>query len=125
MAKKYRIIQSFVYRGKDGKSKNAIRLGPGEDCPELDANERERLLREERICEMSSDGENIRHKKLLDLTDEQIDNLLNKPRQFIMTEIKNVMYSKDTLAKIYAKADQMKLGVPLLDLIEKRIAGEE
>lgn len=124
MSKKYRIIQSFVYRGKDGKSKEAFRLGPGEECPELDSNEREKLLHEERICEVSADGENIRYKKLLDLTEEQMDNLLNKPRPFIMNEIKNVMYSKDTLAKIYAKADQLKLGAPLLDLLESRIAGE-
>lgn len=124
MPKKYRIIQGFTYRGKDGKAKNAIRLGPGEECPELDASERERLLREERICEVSADGENIRYAKLLDLDDGQIDNLLNKPGRFIMNEIKNVMYSKDTLSKIYAKADQMKLGKPLLDLLEARIAGE-
>lgn len=124
MAKKYRIIQSFFYRGKDGKAKNPIRLGPGEDCPELESNERERLLREEKICEVSSEGENIRHKKLLDLSDDQIDNLLRKPRPFIMNEIKNVMYSKDTLAKIFAKADQLKLGAPLLELLELKIGGE-
>ncbi len=124
MSKKYRIIQSFFYRGKDGKSKNAIRLGPGEECPELDPNERVRLLKEERICEVSAEGENIRYKKLLDLSEEQIDNLLAKPRPFIMNEIKNVMYSKDTLSKMYAKADTLKLGAPLLELIEQRIAGE-
>ena len=124
MAKKYRIIQSFSYRGKDGKSKNAVRIGPGEECPELDINERERLLREERICEVSSEGENIRYKKLLDLTEDQIDNLLNKPKPFIVNEIKNVMYSKDTLSKIYAKVEQMKLGDALKTLIESRIAGE-
>ena len=124
MPKKYRIIQGFIYHGKDGKSKQAIRLGPGEECPILEANERDRLLKEERICEVSENGENIRYAKLLDLDDNQIDNLLNKPGRFIMSEIKNVMYSKDTLSKIYAKADQMKLGKPLLDLLEARIAGE-
>ena len=124
MPKKYRIIASFVYRGKDGQSKQAVRLGPGEECPELISNERERLLKEEKICEVSDNGENIRYKKLLDLDDNQIDNLLNKPGRFIMHEIKNVMYSKDTLSKIYAKADQLKLGKPLLDLIESLIAGE-
>ncbi len=124
MSKKYRIIQGFFYKGKDGKSKQPIRLGPGEDCPELDSNERDRLLREERICEVSDSGENIRYKKLLDLGEEQIDNLLRKPRNFIINEIKNVMYSKDTLSKIYAKADQLKLGAPLLEVIEQRISGE-
>jgi len=124
MAKKYRIIQSFAYRGKDGKSKNAVRLGPGEECPELETNERIRLLKEERICEVDSDGENVRYEKLLDLSEDQIDNLFNKPVPFIANEIKNVMYSKDTLAKIYAKAEQMKLNKQMLDLIESRIAGE-
>ena len=38
MAKKYRIMQSFTYKGKDGLSKKAITLGPGEDVPELDDN---------------------------------------------------------------------------------------
>lgn len=125
MSKKYRIVQTFVYRGKDGKNKDGgVRIGPGEECPELDSSERDRLLREERICEINENGENVRYKKLLDLSDEQIDNLLRKPRNFIMNEIKNVMYSKDTLAKIYGKADQMKLGAPLLELIEQRIGGE-
>lgn len=124
MAKRYRIIQSFIYRGKDGKSPKALRLGPGEECPQLETNEREKLLREERICEVNDEGENIRYKKLLDLDDERIDNLLKKPVPFIMNEIKNVMYSKDTLSKIYGQAEQMKLGKPLLDLIEAKIAGE-
>jgi len=124
MAKKYRIIQSFVYKGKDSKAKSAVRLGPGEECPELEASERDRLLREEKICEVSSDGENIRYKKLLDLSEDQIDNLLNKPKPFIINEIRNVMYSKDTLAKIYAKAEQLKLGDSLLSLVESRISGE-
>lgn len=124
MSKKYRIIQGFFYKGKDGKSKQIVRLGPGEDCPELDSNERDRLLKEERICEVSEDGENIRYRKLLDLSEEQIDNLLRKPRNFVINEIKNVMYSKDTLSKLYAKADQLKLGAPLLETIELRISGE-
>ncbi len=59
-----------------------------------------------------------------DLTEEQIDNLLRKPRNFVINEIKNVMYSKDTLSKLYAKADQLKLGAPLLETIELRISGE-
>jgi len=124
MAKKYRIIQSFIYRGKDGKSKNAIRLGPGEEVPELEPNERAKFLQQEKICEVSSEGENIRYKKLFDLSDDQIDNLLNKPKPFIINELRNVVYSKDTLSKIYAKADQMKLGPQLLEVVESLIAGE-
>lgn len=124
MAKKYRIIQGFTYKGKDGKSSKSVKLGPGEEFPELDANERERLLREEIICEVSADGENIRYKKLIDLDDEQIENLMKKSKNIILAEIKNVMYSKDTLSKIYAIADQRKFGEPLLSLIEQKIGGE-
>lgn len=124
MSKKYKIIQSFDYRGKDGKAKTAIRLGPGEDCPELEPNERSRLLMEERISEVSAEGELIRYKKLMDLTDDQIDNLLRKPRPVILNEVKNVLYSKETLSKIYSKVDRLKLGQPILELIELKMGGE-
>jgi hypothetical protein len=124
MAKKYRILQGFNYKGKDGKSEKAVRLGPGEEVPELDSNEREYLLRKEIICEVSENGENIRYKKLIDLDDEQIENLMKKAKPIIFNEIKNVMYSKDTLSKIYALVDQRKMGQALLDLIEQKISGE-
>lgn len=127
--KKYRILQSFFYRGKDGKDKKSIRLGPGEEMPELDSTERQRLLKREIICEVSENGENIRYKKLIDLDDEQINNLMKKPQQIIFAEIKNVIYSKDTLSKIYAIADREKFSwsankKALLDLIEQKISGE-
>lgn len=126
MAKKYRILQSFTYKGKDGLSKKPVTIGPGEEVPELDASERARLLRQEVICEVSEDGENIRYKKLLDLNDEQISNLIKKPKQIIMAELKHVMYSKDTLSKIYAFADQdpKKFDKSFLDFLEQKIAGE-
>lgn len=124
MAKKYRILQGFTYRGKDGKSEKGVRFGPGEEVPELDLNEREHLLKAEVICEVSAEGENIRYKKLIDLDDEQIENLMKKSKHIIMAEVKNAMYSKDTLSKIYAIADQRKFGEPLLTLIEQKIAGE-
>lgn len=126
MAKKYRILQSFVYRGKDGKSTKPITLGPGEEVPELDSNERTRLLKQEIICETSQDGENIRYKKLIDLTDEQIDNLLRKPKSVIIAELNNVIYSKDTLSRIYAVADSSKQRPDkvFFDFLEQKIAGE-
>lgn len=129
MTKKYRILQSFFYKGEDGKKDKAIRLGPGEEVPKLNSNERERLLKQETICEVSENGENIRYKKLIDLDDEQIDNLMKKAQQIIFAEIKNVMYSKDTLSKIYAIADREKFSWSankkiLLDLIEQKISGE-
>jgi len=126
MAKKYRIMQSFTYKGKDGLSKKAITLGPGEDVPELDPNEKARLLKQEIICEISENGENIRYKKLIDLDDEQIDNLMKKDKNVIMLELRRVTYSKDTLSKIYAVADKMtkKPDRTFFDFLEQKIAGE-
>ena len=37
-SKKYKIISSFDYRGANGKSRVATRLGPGEEIPKLDSN---------------------------------------------------------------------------------------
>jgi len=126
MSKKYRIMQSFTYKGKDGLSKKAITLGPGEDVPELDPNEKARLLKQEIICEVSENGENIRYKKLIDLDDEQIDNLMKKDKNVIMLELRRVTYSKDTLSKIYAVADKMtkKPDKTFFDFLEQKIAGE-
>ena len=126
MSKKYRIMQSFTYKGKDGLSKKAITLGPGEDVPELDPNEKARLLKQEIICEISENGENIRYKKLIDLDDEQIDNLMKKDKNVIMLELRRVTYSKDTLSKIYAVADKMtkKPDRTFFDFLEQKIAGE-
>jgi len=126
MAKKYRILQSFTYKGRDGKSVKAITLGPGEEVPELDSNERERLLRLESICEVSENGENIRYKKLIDLDDEQIENLLKKDKHIIMLELRRASYSKDTLSKIYAVADKMtrKPDRTFFEFLEQKIAGE-
>lgn len=131
MAKKYRILQSFTYKGKDGKSDRAITLGPGEDVPELDLNERARLLKQEYICEVSENGENIRYKKLLDLDDEQIENLMKKAldaksKHLVMAELRAKAYSKDTLSKIYAIADQNPkiFDKSFLDFLEQKIAGE-
>lgn len=126
MAKKYRILQSFTYRGKDGKGDKAVTLGPGEDVPELDSNERERLLRQEYICEVSENGENIRYKKLIDLDDEQIENLMRKAKHLIMIELRKATYSKDTLSKIYAFADKNPkiFDKSFLDFLEQKIAGE-
>jgi len=50
MAKKskIRVMQSFVYKGKDGllPNKKWITISPGEECPSLDSNEKERLIKD-------------------------------------------------------------------------------
>lgn len=57
--KRFRILGSFSYAGPDGKSKQSVRLGPGEPCPELNDEVREGLLNKNLICEIGKDGENI------------------------------------------------------------------
>ncbi len=82
--KKYRILESFVYKGKDGKGDNPITLAPGEDVPELDDNERERLLDANSICEIAADGENklrrVQDKERIELDEAQLNYLMPNAR---------------------------------------------
>ena len=124
--KKYRIIDSFTYRGPDGKSKKTVVLGPGEEVPKLDSDERGRFLRMGKICEVDQYGENIRYTKLNDLNDNQIDNLLKKSVTFITSYLAGVQnstrpLSKNTLSKMYSVAEQRKAVPALIKLIEKYI----
>ena len=124
MSKKYRIIDSFTYRGPDGKNKKSVILAPGEEVPKLDSEEREKLLRMGKICEIDQHGANIRYTKLNDLNDDQIDNLLRKSHTFVMQYLAGVQgsthpLSKDTLAKMYSVAEERKLPPPLIKQIEK------
>lgn len=124
MEKKYRIIDSFTYRGHDGKDARSIVLAPGEEVPKLDSEERERLLRSGKICEVSKDGENIRYKLLNDLNDDQIENLLKKAHTFIIQYLAGVQgstrpLSKETLSKMYSLAEEKKLNPTLIKQLEK------
>lgn len=126
MAKKYRIIDSFTYRGPDGKSQKSVVLAPGEEVPKLDSDQRESLLRRGKICEVDQYGANIRYKEMHDLTDEQIDGLLKKPHPFIMQYLAGIQgstrpFSKETLSKLYSLAEQKKLPLPLIKQLEKFI----
>jgi len=124
MKKKYRIIDSFTYRGPDGKDKRSVVLAPGEEVPKLDSEERERLLRSGKICEIDQYGANIRYTKLNDLNDDQIENLLKKSHTFVMRYLAGVQgsthpLSKDTLSKMYSVAEKRKSPPPLIAQIEK------
>ena len=127
MAKKYKIVASFVYRGFDGKSKNSVTIGPGEDVPKLDSNERERLLRMGKIAEVSQEtGEVIIHRTPEDLDATQIDNLMRKPPAFIASfltarQSSKFPLSKETLSKIYSIAEKKHLPAVLIEKIEKYI----
>ena len=123
MAKKYRVIGSFTYRGEDGHSDKSVIIGPGEEVPKLDANEKERLLRLGRICEVSESGENIVHKNPEDFNETQINNLMKKNPNFIasfLTSRQNSKFplSKETLSKMYTIAEGKKMPANLLEKIE-------
>lgn len=124
MEKKYRIIDSFTYRGPEGKDVRSVVLSPGEEVPKLSSDEKEKLLQTGKICEVSKDGENIRYKLLNDLNDDQIDNLLKKSHIFIMQYLAGVQgstrpLSKETLSKMYSLAEERKLPPPLIKQLEK------
>lgn len=124
MAKKYRVIGSFTYRGPDGKSDKSVVLAPGEEVPKLDSNQREKLLRLEKICEVDLYGANIRYKESHDLTDEQIEKLLRKSPTFVVQYLAGIQgsarpFSRETLSKLYSLAEQKKVPPPLLNQLEK------
>ena len=121
--KKYRIIQSFYYRGHDGKSKKSVVVSPGEELPKLNSDEMERLLYTERVCEVSSeDGSNIKFAKLRELNDDQIEGLVKAGPSRVLTDIKALRYSSETLAKLYREEEKAKFPQAALDIIEKKIS---
>lgn len=124
MAKKYRIIDSFVYKGKDGKQKDyskCIRLSPGEEVPELSIEERQRLLTEERICEIDSYGENIRYKKITHLSNEDVEALMGQDGGKIVRAVETMRLSKETLEKLSSFAERKKMPKDLQDRIQNKL----
>ncbi len=127
MAKKYKVVGSFVYRGQDGKDDETVTIGPGEDVPKLDSNENERLLRLGKIAEVSENGEIIIHQNPEDLKEEQIKGLMTKNPRFIVSfltarQSSRFPLSKETLSKIYSIADNKKMPSELLVKLEQFIA---
>jgi len=122
---KYKIINSFCYYGKEGKEKKGIIYSPGEELPELDLNEIERLLMQQKIAEVSqTDGSIIPYKKLENLDSSQIKSFLSKPYNFIYSQLKTRYFSNDTLSEIYSLAENMKISTDILKLIESKIDGD-
>ncbi len=128
MAKKYKVIASFVYKGSDGKKeKNAVTIGPGEDVPKLDSDVRERLLVTGKIAELSENGEIIIHQNPEDLKGDQIDGLMGKAPRFIASfltarQSSRFPLSKETLSKIYTIAETKKMPAELITRLEQFIA---
>ena len=128
MAKKFKVVGSFVYRGADGKETDKVfTISPGEDCPKLDSNEKERLLRLGKVAEVSENGEVIIHQNPEDLKDDQIKNLMLKNPAFITSflfarQSSSFPLSKETLSKMYSLADERKMPKDLIEKLEEFIA---
>lgn len=124
MAKKYRIIDSFNYKGKDGKQKDStkwVRLSPGEEVPELSTEERQNLLMQERICEVDSFGENVRYKKISHLSNEDVESLMNQDPRKIVRAVETMNLSKETLEKVSSYAERKKMPKEVRDRIENKL----
>ena len=122
----FRVIQSFVYKGKDGLAANKkwFVISPGEECPKLDINERERLLREQVICEVDMHGENIISKKLVTMNAEEIDRLFNsKSPQKLANIISSTDFAQETLARMLVYAEKMKLPGAITQTINQKLEG--
>ena len=124
MAKrKYRVIDSFVYRGADGTSKKTVRIAPGEELPKLDETEIQRLLTENKICEVDLYGENITNKKLTKLTPEQVEKLFaEKGPKIISSILSTTTVDGDTLALMAFHADKYKFPEAVKQEIDRKIS---
>lgn len=123
MSKKYKIINGFYYKGPDGKSSTSMRYCPGEKLPELNEDEINRLLVGEKIAEISSaTGEIIISKKIITLTDGEIERFLSKSPNTIISVLKNTDLSNDTLSKLQIIAEKKKLPNAIINYIEDKLS---
>lgn len=124
--KKLRIISSFNYKGKDGQALQDkwIRFSPGEECPSLEPEEIERLIRDGAICEIDLYGENIISKKIINLMPEQIEHLFAKSPDKISQIVNSSDFSQETLARMLVYAERYKLPGAIVQVINSKIKGD-
>jgi len=123
MSKKYRIINGFFYKGVDGKSPTSIRYCPGEELPNLGDDEINRLIVQEKIAEISDvTGETILTKKVVVLTDGEIERFLAKSPNTIISTLKTTDFSNDTLIKIQLICEKKKLPDAIINYIEDKLS---
>jgi hypothetical protein len=121
---KLRVISSFTYKGKDGKAKQDkwVSIGPGEECPSLDENERERLIMMGVICEVDMYGENVISKKLMKMNEEEIERLFAEKGPGRMLDIiSSTYFEKETLAKMLVYAEKMRMPPMIAKAIEAKM----
>lgn len=122
----FRVIQGFVYKGKDGLASRdkCVTISPGEKCPPLDNNEKERLIKEQIICEVDMYGENVISKKFVEMNAEEIDRLfISKSPQQLISIISSADFAQDTLARMLVYAEKSKLPVAITQAIEQKLEG--
>ena len=124
MAKKYKIVSSFTYKGKDGKDKQEawVRIGPGEEVPALTQDELNKLLYAEKIAEISEvTGETIVNKKLTNLNEIEVEKFLRKSPTAITAAISSGNLSIDTLGKMLIIAEREKMPNIVKNAIEEKL----
>ena len=108
----YRILMSFTYKGPKGnwKPSKHVRIGPGQQIPELESHELERLLHEGKLAEVGSDGNIIPNKRFVEMNAEQVDKLLDgKSELAVLNIVRASRFGTDTLSRILVWCERNKL----------------
>ena len=110
--KKHRILMSFTYKGPKGtwKSSKSVRIGPGQELPELESREITKLMHEGKIAEVDGEGILIPNKRFVEMNAEQVDKLLSgKPELAVLNIIRASEFGTETLSRILVFCEKNKL----------------
>ena len=120
--KRLRVLGPFTH------PKTGVRIGWGEPVPE-DINEQElhELMVQNRIVEVNEYGERQLYKKLIDLKESDIRNLLQKtnPDIRVINYIKRTELSQETLHQMHAYASSLGRTDQLKNFIWDKILGSD
>ena len=109
--KKYKVVDSFHYRGPDGKwpHEKSYIIGPGEQVPKLESHQLEKLLTEGKISELDMHGELIPNSRLVEMNAEQVNKTFEgKAESTVVRLIETTNFSKDTLARILVFCEKVR-----------------
>jgi len=118
--KRYRVTDGFTYKGEAGNDKQEkwYVVGPGEKLPKLDNNEIEKLLYQQKICELDDEGLNIPNKRVHEMNEEEIERLFaGKNPNALSDIIRGTNFGVDTLNKmlIYAEKNRLNTVASMID----------
>lgn len=122
---KFIIVDSFDYRGYEGKNKSCTILSPGEEIPKLSPNERERLKTEGKIEQVDMNGEriNAKHRDEVELKPEQAQRLVERSPARVAEIVQGTKFTKDSLVRMLVYAEKNNAPKQVTQLIEARIDG--